>query len=114
MNDPCKTPKCISYPVCIAKKHIECPIFLKYIIEHINYNIVSPNEMLVRNEKRLTHDERDKLWNQIDKIFPNLTILEARYILNGRNVDMNFMEIPHKGSLQMLFVTRPGDEPLYG
>jgi len=116
MKDPCKSERCISYPVCISKGQITCPIFLKYILEHINNNIISYKKVNERPHTKFTDVERDLIWNAIDRIFPNLQVLQAHYILNDdRIVDMEYGKCTEPGMLNMIYVTRPSDEgPLYG
>lgn len=107
MNDPCKSARCICYPICITKTNVQCPDFLKYILEYINYNIVSPTELYKRDPKKLTYDERRKIWDHATKIFPKLLVIEARYIRNGKDIDMNIKNCRDLSQLHLTYITIP-------
>ena len=69
IKDPCKSAKCISYPICLNKETIKCDILLNHISEYLiksqpDYNINEPYKMTV-DQARYIHEH-------IIKIFPNL------------------------------------------
>ena len=64
MNLPCKTDKCISYPVCISKKEIHCSKLHSYF--------------------RITEDKigegTGSTWKYIHNTFPNLHLISFDHI----------------------------------
>jgi len=65
MKDPCKSSKCISYPICVSKTGISCKKFQEYLNWFVEKNINQIN----CEDRYLQHSI---IWGHLKHIFPNL------------------------------------------
>ncbi len=64
LRPPCKTMKCISYPVCVNKKRIDCQI----LREHFEYAM---------KEYLALSNRTSKTWGGINLVLPNVTTIKG-------------------------------------
>jgi len=61
IQDPCKEGKCITYPLCLNKTKIDCPIIKNFII-HFDYDTFFERYYI-------------NVWKYVKSIFPKIKIL---------------------------------------